>query len=48
MSQEVDQAKLRALLEARGLRLLPEDATATLAIAQFLLRAAELVREAAP
>ncbi|EYD77201.1 hypothetical protein Rumeso_01148 [Rubellimicrobium mesophilum DSM 19309] len=43
---ELDEPKLRAMLEARGLRLRPEDAAATLATASFLLRAAELVRKA--
>ena len=46
MSGEIDEARLRALLEARGLRLRPEDAAPTLATAQFLLRAAALVRRA--
>lgn len=48
MSGEIDEAKLRALLEARGLRLRPEDADPTLATARFLLRAADLVRKAQP
>ena len=48
MSKEIDEARLRAALEARGIRLRPEDAAATLATARFLLRAAELVRKAAP
>ena len=48
MSERIDEATLRALLEARGLRLRPEDAAATLATARFLLRAADLVRKAAP
>lgn len=43
----INEAALRVALEARGLRLLPEDAAATLATARFLLRAAELVRKAA-
>ncbi len=46
MTHEIDEAGLRAALEARGLRLRPEDAAATLATARFLLRAAELVRDA--
>ena len=48
MSDGIDEAGLRAALEARGLRLRPEDAAATLATVRFLLRAAELVRKAAP
>lgn len=43
---ELDAERLRALLEARGLRLRPEDEAATLATARFLLRAATLVRQA--
>lgn len=43
---EIDAERLRALLEARGLRLRPEDEAATLATARFLLRAAEMVRQA--
>ena len=45
---ELDVARLRAALEARRLRLRPEDEAATLATARFLLRAAALVRRAAP
>ena len=48
MSKEIDEGRLRAALEARGLRLRPEDVAPTLATARFLLRAAELVRKAAP
>lgn len=48
MSEGIDEDRLRALLEARGLRLRPEDVSATLATARFLLRAAALVRRAAP
>ncbi len=48
MSDGIDEAGLRALLEARGLRLRPEDAAPTLATAQFLLRAADVVRKAVP
>jgi len=48
VSEEIDEARLRAALEARGLRLRPEDVAATLGTAQFLLRAAELVSKAAP
>ena len=48
MSDGIDEARLRAALEARGLRLRPEDAAPTLATARFLLRAAELLRQAAP
>ncbi len=47
MSQEIDSERLRALLEARGLLLRPEDEAATLSTARFLLRAAEAVRRAA-
>lgn len=43
---EIDAQRLRALLEARGLRLRPEDEAATLATARFLLGAAALVRGA--
>jgi hypothetical protein len=46
LSEGIDEATLRALLEARGLRLRPEDVEPTLATARFLLRAAELVRTA--
>jgi hypothetical protein len=42
----IEAAQLRALLEARGLRLRPEDEAATLATARFLLRAAEMIRRA--
>lgn len=42
----IDAERLRALLDARGLRLRPEDEAATLGTARFLLRAAELVRKA--
>lgn len=48
MSVEMDAERLRALLEARGLRLRHEDEEATLATARFLLAAAERVRQAAP
>lgn len=48
MSGEIGVERLRALLEERGLRLRPEDETATLATARFLQRAAETVRRAAP
>ncbi len=48
MNAEIDAERLRALLEAHGLRLRPEDEAATLATARFLLRAAEAVRRAAP
>ena len=48
MSDGIDEAGLRALLEARGLRLRPQDAAPTLATARFLLRAADLLRKAAP
>ena len=48
MSEEIDEARLRAALEARGLRLRPEDVAPTLATARFLRRAADLVRKAAP
>ena len=44
----LDEARLRALLEARGLALRPEDAGPTLATARFLLAAAERLRRAAP
>jgi hypothetical protein len=47
MSGEIDAERLRMLLEARGLRLRPEDEAATLATARFLQRAAETVRRAA-
>jgi hypothetical protein len=43
---ELDAARLRAMLEARGLKLRPEDEAATLGTARFLLRAAELVGKA--
>ena len=46
MSDGIDEGRLRAALEARGLRLRPEDAEATLATARFLLKAAEMVRRA--
>ena len=46
-SGELDIEGLRAQLAARGLHLRPEDEAATLATAQFLLRAADLVRRAA-
>jgi hypothetical protein len=46
--EELDAARLRAMLEARGLRLRAEDEAATLNTARFLLRAAELVRSASP
>ena len=46
MSDRIDEGTLRALLEARGLRLRPEDAAPTLATARFLLKAAEMVRRA--
>jgi hypothetical protein len=45
--RELDLEGLRAQLAARGLQLRPEDEAATLATAQFLLRAADLVRRAA-
>ncbi len=45
---EIDAERLRALLEARGLRLRPEDEAATLSTARFLLAAAERIRRAAP
>ena len=48
MTQDLDAERLRALLEARGLRLRPEDEAATLATARFLLAAAGRVRRAAP
>jgi hypothetical protein len=48
VSEALDEARLRAALDARGLCLRPEDAAATLATARFLLRAADLVRKAAP
>ncbi len=40
--------RLRALLAARGLTLRPEDEAGTLRTAAFLLRAAEILRRAAP
>lgn len=46
--REIDAARLRAMLEARGLRLRAEDEAATLSTARFLLRAAELLRRASP
>jgi hypothetical protein len=42
----IDAARLRAALEARGLKLRPEDEAATLGTARFLLKAAELVGKA--
>ena len=48
MSDRIDEGTLRALLEARSLRLRPEDAAPTLATARFLMRAADLLRTAAP
>ena len=48
MSADLDAERLRALLEARGLRLRPEDEVATLSTARFLLAAADRVRRAAP
>ena len=48
MNGGLDAERLRALLEARGLRLRPEDEAATLATARFLLAAAERIRRAAP
>ncbi|CAA9429284.1 MAG: hypothetical protein AVDCRST_MAG15-2751 [uncultured Rubellimicrobium sp.] len=48
MSQDLDAERLRVLLEARGLRLRPEDEAATLSTAQFLRAAAERIRRAAP
>jgi hypothetical protein len=43
---EIDAERLRALLEARGLRLRPEDEAATLSTARFLQKAAEIVDRA--
>ena len=48
MTEEVDAARLRELLAARGFSLRAEDEAATLSTARFLLRAAEFVRRASP
>ena len=46
MKDELDEARLKALLEAAGLTLRPSELPHVLATARFLDRAARLVRAA--